>query len=135
MNLDGLKERIWDELRLCRVYTKKKGQFPDFKDPLMITPQRGLRECTVENACHLLHRDILKDFKSAQVWGASVKSSPSTVGLKHELADEDVVQIMKLTAGERARARQGKKTGTTTAGTGIKVEKKDLRDPKKGPKS
>ena len=42
---------------------------------------------------------------------------------------------MKMTAAERARARQGKKTGSTVAGTGMKIDKKDLRDPKKGPKS
>ena len=50
LNLDGLKDRIWQELNMVRVYTKKKGQFPDFKDPLVITPQRGNRECNVENA-------------------------------------------------------------------------------------
>ncbi|CAD7949839.1 unnamed protein product [Amoebophrya sp. A25] len=50
LNLDGLKDRIWQELNMVRVYTKKKGQVPDWKDPLVITPQRGTKECNVENA-------------------------------------------------------------------------------------
>ena len=50
LNTQGLKDEMWDALSLCRVYTKKKGQFPDFADPLVITPQRGTKECTVENA-------------------------------------------------------------------------------------
>ena len=33
LNLEGLLERIWQELDLRRVYTKKKGHFPDFADP------------------------------------------------------------------------------------------------------
>ena len=132
----GLVQRIWDELSLCRVYTKKKGQFPDFKDPLVITPQRGTKECTVENAITLLHKDILKDFKSCMVWGRSAKSGgPSMVGLKHYLEDEDVVQILKLTPAEKARNMQGKKTGACAAGTGVKLKKNQLRDPKRGPKS
>lgn len=40
-NLDQLKERIWEELGIARVYTKKKGQFPDFDDPVVMTEQRG----------------------------------------------------------------------------------------------
>lgn len=40
----------------CRVYTKKKGQFPDFSEPIIITPQRGNKQFTVENAVLLLHR-------------------------------------------------------------------------------
>merc|ERR1712061_983290 len=107
LNLDGLKERIWDELGLVRIYTKKKGHSPDFTDPLVITPQRGNRECNVENAVTMLHKDLLMDFKAALVWGCSVKSAPSTCGLKHNLEDEDVIQILKMTAAERARARLG----------------------------
>ncbi|KFG48881.1 putative GTP-binding protein, partial [Toxoplasma gondii GAB2-2007-GAL-DOM2] len=39
-NLEQLKERIWEELGISRVYTKKKGQFPDFEDPVVMTEQR-----------------------------------------------------------------------------------------------
>eukprot|EP00397_Hematodinium_sp_SG-2012_P035995 GEMP01038804.1.p1 GENE.GEMP01038804.1~~GEMP01038804.1.p1 ORF type:complete len:409 (+),score=79.44 GEMP01038804.1:117-1343(+) len=133
-NMDGLLERLWTELSLVRVYTKKKGQFPDFGDPLILTPQRGTKECTVENAVQMLHRDLMKEFRNGIVWGTSAKNSPATVGIKHQLHDEDVIQIMKLTQAERARANYGKKTGTTTAGTGQKIEKKSDK-PKSGPKS
>jgi len=135
LNLDGLLERLWAELSLVRVYTKKKGQYPDFKDPLILTPQRGTKECTLENAVLMLHKDLMKDFRNGVVWGTSVKNSPATAGIKHQLHDEDVVQIMKLTQAERARANYGKKTGTTTAGTGQKIEKKASDKPKTGPKS
>lgn len=117
LNLDGLKERIWQELELVRVYTKKKGMFPEFKDPLIMTPQRGNKTCTVENAVGMLHKTLLDDFKCALVWGASVKTSPQNCGLKQELCDEDVIQIQKLSAAEKARKMHGKKTGTTNAGT------------------
>jgi len=117
LGLESLKERLWQELQLVRVYTKKKGMFPDFKDPLIMTPQRGNKQCNLENAVGMLHKSMLEDFKSALVWGQSVKMSPQIVGLKHDLADEDVVQIQKLTAAERARKMHGKKTGTTMAGT------------------
>ncbi|CAK9097955.1 Developmentally-regulated G-protein 1 (AtDRG1) (Developmentally-regulated G-protein 2A) (AtDRG2a) [Durusdinium trenchii] len=55
-NLDGLLERIWQELDLRRVYTKKKGHFPDFTDPIVLTCQRGNKTFTVENAVGLLHK-------------------------------------------------------------------------------
>merc|ERR1719188_906795 len=77
LNMDGLLERIWQELELVRVYTKKKGCFPDFKDPLVLTPQRGNKTMTVENAVMLLHKSLLDDFKHALVWGSSVKTSPT----------------------------------------------------------
>lgn len=40
-NLDTLLERLWEELEMARIYTKKRGEFPDFNDPLVLTPQRG----------------------------------------------------------------------------------------------
>nr|PIM04140.1 putative GTP-binding protein [Toxoplasma gondii COUG] len=92
-NLEQLKERIWEELGISRVYTKKKGQFPDFEDPVVMTEQRG--PCTVETAVSMIHKELLKDFKFALVWGSSAKHSPQHVGLSHRLADEDVLQIFK----------------------------------------
>lgn len=124
LNFDFLLERLWVEMEVIRVYTKKKGCFPDFKDPLVITPQRGNKQNTVENAVGMLHRSLLDEFKHAIVWGSSVKQSPTICGLKHVLHDEDVLQIVKMTQAERVRAATGKKTGTTVAGTNIKAEPK-----------
>jgi len=128
LNLDGLVERMWQELDLRRIYTKKKGMFPDFADPLVITPQRGDKTCTVENAVGMLHKTLLDEFKSALVWGSSVKASPQVCGLKHELADEDVMQMQKLTQAERARKMHGKKTGTTLAGSNTQVDPKKVKE-------
>merc|ERR1719221_890665 len=50
LNFDYLLRRLWDDMEVVRIYTKKKGCFPDFKDPLVITPQRGNKRCDVENA-------------------------------------------------------------------------------------
>jgi len=128
LNLDGLLERIWQELDLKRIYTKKKGMFPDFSDPLVLTAQRGDKTASVENAVGMLHKTLLDEFKSALVWGASVKASPQVCGLKHELMDEDVIQIQKMTQAERARKMHGKKTGTTEAGTGQKIDPKKIKE-------
>jgi len=125
-NLEGLLERMWQELALVRVYTKKKGMFPDFTDPLVITAQRGNKTASVENAVGMLHKSLLDEFKCAMVWGASVRNSPQACGGKHELKDEDVMQIIKMTQAEVVKKAQGKKTGTTMAGSNTKsLEKKD----------
>ncbi|CAK0865707.1 unnamed protein product [Prorocentrum cordatum] len=126
MNLDFLLARMWQEMQVVRIYTKKKGEFPDFKDPIVLTPQRGLKNFTVENAVTLLHKSILEEFKHAIVWGTSVKTSPQACGLKHTLHDEDVLQVAKKTQAEKVRAAQGKKTGQTIAGTNIKADPKKV---------
>lgn len=127
LNFDYLLRRMWDEMEIVRVYTKKKGAFPDFSDPLVITPQRGTKTIDVENAVTLLHKSLLDDFKSAMVWGSSCKTSPAICGLKHELQDEDVIQINKKTQAEKVRAATGKKTGTTVAGSNIKADAKESK--------
>jgi ribosome-interacting GTPase 1 len=40
--------------------------------------------------CNAIHRSITEQFKSAVVYGKSVKHQPQRVGLAHELADEDI---------------------------------------------
>lgn len=90
-NVDGLLECIWDHLSLVRFYTKPKGQIPDYDEPVILrkTPQP-----TVETFCARIHRMMIKRFKYAWVWGASVKHQPQRVGKDHLLDDEDVVQLV-----------------------------------------
>jgi hypothetical protein len=40
--------------------------------------------------CNAIHRTIVEQFKTAIVYGKSVKHQPQRVGLAHELEDEDV---------------------------------------------
>lgn len=88
-------EKLWEYLDLVRVYTKKRGCMPDFEAPIILRKNRG--GFSIEAACTQIHRDLSKDFKSASVWGKSVKFSPQTCGINHILEDEDVLQISKKT--------------------------------------
>lgn len=90
-NFDDLLEKIWVYLSLVRIYTKPKGQLPDYTAPVVLQSSRT----TVEDFCNQIHKSILKQFKNALVWGGSVKHQPQKVGREHELIDEDVVQIIK----------------------------------------
>ncbi|KYQ99983.1 GTP-binding-like protein [Tieghemostelium lacteum] len=91
-NLDSLLEKIWEYLGLIRVYTKPKGQIPDYNEPVVI---RGGEEASVEAFCNHIHNSIIKQFKYGMVWGSSVKHNPQRVGKDHVLNDEDIVQIVK----------------------------------------
>ncbi|RYP51810.1 hypothetical protein DL769_010758 [Monosporascus sp. CRB-8-3] len=90
-NIDELMEAMWDKLKLVRVYTKPKGKMPDYSSPVVLRATR----CTVEDFCNQIHRSIVEQFKTAIVYGKSVKHQPQRVGLSHELADEDIVTIVK----------------------------------------
>lgn len=90
LNLDYLLERLWEDLRLIRVYTKKPGAPPDFSDAIIL--RWGV---TVEHVCHAIHRTLASQFKYALVWGTSTKYSPQRVGVGHVMNDEDVIQVIK----------------------------------------
>lgn len=72
---------------LKRIYTKPKGQAPDYTAPVVLRSNAG----TVEDFCKAIHKSILDSFKVAIVYGQSVKHQPQRVGLSHVLMDEDVV--------------------------------------------
>eukprot|EP01071_Lankesteria_metandrocarpae_P005197 Lankesteria_metandrocarpae@DN3902_c0_g1_i1.p1 len=91
--LQYLLERMWHEMGVVRIYTKKRGCLPDFTDPLIMSPQRG--QIDVETAVQMIHKGLLKDFRHSLVWGRSAKHNPQVVGLSHMLQDEDVLQIVK----------------------------------------
>ncbi|CAG0879293.1 unnamed protein product [Cyprideis torosa] len=90
-NFDDLLEKLWEYLKLIRIYTKPKGQLPDYDSPIVLHADRS----SLEDFCNKIHRTIIKEFKHALVWGSSVKHQPQIVGIDHILHDEDVVQIVK----------------------------------------
>ncbi|KAL1738241.1 GTP-binding protein [Schizophyllum fasciatum] len=70
LNLNYLIERMWDDLGLVKIYTKKRGAHPDLDDPVCLR-------------------------KGATVEGKSSKFNPHAqkVSLNHVVQDEDVVTI------------------------------------------
>ncbi|KAH9081831.1 developmentally regulated GTP-binding protein [Lactarius deliciosus] len=115
LNLKYLIDRIWDDLGLVKVYTKKRGAPPDLFDPICM--RKG---STIEDVCNGVHRSLATNFRYALVWvryilalrrysevshvahlaltipqGKSSKFAPyaQKVGLTHLVQDEDVVSI------------------------------------------
>jgi small GTP-binding protein len=89
LELDQLKRMIFSELNLIRIFMKPIGKEPDYKEPLIL--KKGEK---VEDACKKLHKDFIKKFKYAQIWGKSVKYSGQKVGLEHILFDKDLMTII-----------------------------------------
>ena len=90
INIDLLKEKIYEKLSFIRIYMRPKGGETDFKEPLI-----AREGDTVEDVCNKLHRRMSKEFRYALVWGKSVKFGGQRVGLNHVLYDEDVLTIIK----------------------------------------
>ncbi|KDN38798.1 P-loop containing nucleoside triphosphate hydrolase protein [Tilletiaria anomala UBC 951] len=89
---DELVEKMWEKLNLVRIYTRPRGSPPDYSSPVVL--RNG--KCTVEDFCNAVHKEIVKQFKYAMVWGSSAKHPRGQrVGADHILEDEDVVCIFK----------------------------------------
>jgi small GTP-binding protein len=89
LGIQDVVERCWQELKLIRIYTKRKGVDPDFSEALIVR-----NKSTIEDVCDQIHRTLKDTFKYALVWGASARHVPQRVGLGHIVADEDVVSIV-----------------------------------------
>ena len=89
INIDGLKDLIFEKLRFIRVYLKPPGKAADMENPLILR-----RNSTVEEVCNLMHARISRRFRYAQVWGASARHAGQRVGLTHVLLDNDTVTLV-----------------------------------------
>ena len=89
LNTEKLKDDIFDALKLIRVYLKPQGRKADMKDPLII--RKG---STVGDVAGRLHREFVRNFRHAKIWGTSVKFPGQKVGLEHVLDDEDILRII-----------------------------------------
>ena len=86
--LEDLKEMIFNQLELIRIFMKPVGKNPDFNEPLILKKGKN-----VEDACKKLHKDFIKKFRYAQIWGESAKYPGQKVGLNHILKDKDIITI------------------------------------------
>jgi len=89
INMEELKRGIFDKLRLIRIYLKEVGKKADMKEPLIV--RQG---ATLRTVCSKLHKDFVKKFKAAKVWGPSAKFDGQLfLKITKKLKDQDVVEI------------------------------------------
>lgn len=60
LGLNVLLQKIWKQLGMVRIYTKKKGAAPDFEDPIILTTSRG--GITIKDCISQIHRQLLEEF-------------------------------------------------------------------------
>lgn len=87
IDTDSTKKKIWEMLGLIRIYCKEPGKTPT-KKPMVL--KKG---STIKDAAKNVHKDFLKFFKFARVWGVSTKYQGMQFGLDHELKDGDILEI------------------------------------------
>jgi small GTP-binding protein len=91
-NIDLLRDTIFDNLDLMRIYMRPRGAETDFDEPMIVRTGS-----TVLNVCDTVHRDIKRKFRYARIWGESAKFPGQSVGLEHILQEGDVITIVQRT--------------------------------------
>jgi small GTP-binding protein len=88
INIDKLKDMIYEKLKFIQVYTKRK-EGKELGEPMIV--RKGT---TVRDICLRIHKDFLEKFKYALVNGKSAKYPNQRVGLDHVVMDQDVITII-----------------------------------------
>src|SRR3989344_9068928 len=86
-NQDDIKDLIWRNLNLIKVYTKQPGKEKDFP-PVALKKRSIIRDLAMH-----IHKDFFRKFDFARVWGKGSKFNGQRVGLNHKLEDDDVVEV------------------------------------------
>ena len=84
---EKFKGVVWKMLDVMKIYTKQPGRVKD-KPPMAFKKGSTLRDVAKK-----VHKDFLKSFKYAKVYGKSAKFKGQMVGLDHILQDDDVVEL------------------------------------------
>jgi small GTP-binding protein len=87
IGLEDLKKKIWEELKLVRIYLKKKGQQPDFDSPLILKEGQKVKDAVEK----IFPED--KEIKQILLWGPSAHFPGQQVSLNHQLQDKDILNF------------------------------------------
>jgi small GTP-binding protein len=86
-SLDAFRDALWRLTGLIRVFTRRHGE--DVSEALALAPP-----ATVADAARSIHHELEERCLGARVWGPSARFEGQRVGREHELADDDVVEII-----------------------------------------
>ena len=90
INLEGLKEAIFQQLDLIRLYMKPRGEPADMEEPLII--RKG---STILDITDKIHRNLRDELRYTRIWGKSVKFGGQKVSRTHRPMDEDIITFFK----------------------------------------
>lgn len=86
-NFEQLKQIVFEQLEVIRVYAKPPGEPADLERPFVL--KRG---STVAELARKIHRDFYEKLKSARVWG-STSFEGQMVQRDYMLQDGDIVEL------------------------------------------
>jgi ribosome-interacting GTPase 1 len=89
LNMERLKEAIYDRLNFIRVYLKPRNGKADLEEPLVLPAGS-----TISDVCAKIHRRFASEPRYALVSGRSVRFNSQRVGMNHILDDRDIVTIV-----------------------------------------
>jgi len=92
--LDHLKQEIFEQLGIIRIYTKLPGKKADLSSPPFVL-KRG---STVLDAARSVHREFVHTLKFARIWASqktkhSIKYEGQMVERFHQLEDGDMLEL------------------------------------------
>lgn len=86
-NLDRLKGEMIKKLKLIMVKTKEPGKLAAER-PIVL--KNGAR---IKEFARQIHKDFIKKFSHALIWGPSARFQGQRVGMDHTLMDGDIIEI------------------------------------------
>lgn len=84
-----LKEEVFRELGIIRVYLKKSGEEPDIKNPLILKAGSSIADLGAK-----LRLKTEKRLRGAYITGKSVRFNNQKVGINHIVSDKDIVTLL-----------------------------------------
>ena len=89
LNIETLKELIFQKLDFIRVYMKEPKKEADMKEPMIMK-----RNSTIKDVCEKMHKEFVSKFRFARIWGPSSKFPGQQFRrVDHVLIDGDVLEI------------------------------------------
>ncbi len=86
-NIDALKEKIFTQMHVIRIYTKEPGKSPSHL-PLVLK-----ENSSVKTAAESILKGLSSKIKETRITGPSSKFPNQKVGLSHILKDRDIIEF------------------------------------------
>jgi ribosome-interacting GTPase 1 len=86
-SVEAFKKKVFEALKIIRVYTKTPGKSIDYEKPYILSGG-----ASVADAACIIHHDLAEQMKFARIWG-SEKYEGQRVTRDHALSDRDVIEI------------------------------------------